>query len=193
MIEAILFIIILLLSIIIHEVAHGWMAYKLGDNTALVMGRLSLNPLVHLDPVGSIIVPLLMYFSTGFVFGWAKPVPFNPLALADQKYGVAKVALAGPLANLLLVVFFSLFFRLMPLSAFGTIILINLILALFNLVPIPPLDGSKILLAFSPKRWQGALIFFEQYGFIFLLIFIWFFWGLVSPLISALYSFLLGA
>lgn len=156
-------IVVLILSIVLHEVAHGYAAYKLGDPTAKLQGRLSLNPIVHLDPLMSVIVPGLLFFSgSPFLFGAAKPVPYNPYNLTDQKYGEAKVAAAGPAANVLIAVIFGIIIRFnealaLPQTfielAFG-IITLNIFLALFNLLPVPPLDGSKILPIFLPYHLQ---------------------------------------
>src|SRR3989344_8064105 len=140
-------LIIILFSGIIHEYTHGWMADRLGDSTARDAGRLTLNPLAHIDAWGSILMPALIFIGTGggLIFGYAKPVPFNPYNLRDQKYGVAKVAVAGPLANLITALFFGLFLRLVPglsfslISLLVVIIQINLVLLVFNLLPIPPL------------------------------------------------------
>ena len=163
---------ILLMSVAIHEFAHGWVAFRLGDSTAKNYGRLTLNPIKHLDIWGSFFVPLMLFiFSSGqMVFGWAKPVPYNPYNLRDQKYGSAKVAFAGPAANLLIALVFGLFLRFMPVSilistglgqVFGLIIFLNILLAIFNLVPIPPLDGSKILFTFLPASLDNLRVFLE--------------------------------
>ena len=151
--EFIFIIAILLMSIVIHEVSHGYAALWLGDPTAKLQGRLTLNPLKHLDMVGSIIVPFLAFFLAGFVIGWAKPVPYNPYNFQKMhKYGDAIVAAAGPAVNIFLALIFSILIRIsdpsiftasfMDISAF--VVIINIILAFFNLIPIPPLDGSKI-------------------------------------------------
>lgn len=196
---------ILIFSVVIHEVSHGYAALSLGDRTAQDAGRLTLNPLKHLDPFGSIILPAVFYLLGGFIFGWAKPVPYNPYNLrnplgkfgAGRNLGPALVGLAGPAANIALAVVFSLLIRLVPyfagnlsgifvfnfLTIASTVVLINLILAFFNLVPIPPLDGSKILFAFLPYQWRGMQFFLEQYGFIFLLIFIFFLTRWIMPLV----------
>jgi len=181
-------LIVLLFSIIIHELAHGSVAFALGDPTAKYSGRLTLNPLKHLDPFGSVILPLLLFISGSPVLvGWAKPVPINPYNFKDQKWGSFKVAIAGPLSNIALAVFFGLIIRFTPpdfiiqFSRFFIIIffilIINLMLALFNLLPIPPLDGSWILFKFIPEKFANVTTFLQQYG-IFILIFLLFFGAL---------------
>ncbi len=181
-------IIILIFSVIIHEIAHGAVANYLGDPTAKLAGRLTLNPIKHLDPMGSIILPLILITIArmaggGIIFGWAKPVPINPLNFRDQKYGSAKVALAGPGANLVIALVFGLVLRFsmgfihisQPLPfMFSYIIFINILLAVFNLLPIPPLDGSHVLFTFLPYSLNNLKIFLSRYGF-FILIFIIFF------------------
>src|SRR5271157_1248941 len=135
-------LIVLLFSVIIHELAHGYVAYSLGDPTAKYAGRLTLNPLKHLDPFGSIILPLLLFIAgSPFLFGWAKPVPINPYNFTDKKYGEIKVSIAGPASNLLLAIFFGLILRFIPSGiilnnpgieiAFGYIVAINIWLAVF--------------------------------------------------------------
>ena len=154
--ELIFFLVILIFSVVLHEVAHGYMANWLGDPTARLQGRLTLNPISHIDPIGSIILPGLLLFSqqfTNFPFliGYAKPVPYNPYNLRGR-YAEGLVAFAGPATNILLAVIFGLMIRfgapqLGPdlVAAFGTIVYVNMLLAVFNLIPIPPLDGSKVL------------------------------------------------
>lgn len=205
----IIFLVIFLFSVVIHEVSHGLVACHLGDTTAKERGRLSLNPLKHLDPVGSILVPgfLLLLSSvsgSGIIFGWAKPVPVDFRRLRDQKYGSAKVALAGPLANFSLALVFGLFIRLGGgwasgslfganlLSIFSIIVWVNLLLAVFNLLPIPPLDGSHILFALLPRRWQKYELVFQQYGLLLLLVFIFFFFNFLIPLIQFLFRLVVG-
>jgi Zn-dependent protease len=186
-VELIIVIIIFLFSVVFHEVAHGWVAYALGDPTAKYAKRLTLNPLKHLDPVGSIILPGILILMSmagagGIIFGWAKPVPINPYNFKDQKYGNAKVAIAGPLANISLALIFGLTLRFLPgiyaieglAFVFLYIVQINLILAVFNLMPISPLDGSHILFTFLPRSAQKIKIFLSKYG-LFVLIFIIFF------------------
>ena len=192
-------IIVLAFSAIIHEYMHGFMADRLGDSTAKDMGRLTLNPIPHIDLFGSIILPLSMIlFQTGIVFGWAKPVPFNPYRLRDQKYGPAKVAIAGPLGNLILAAMFSLVLRFVPgidvtLASFiGMIVYINLMLMIFNLIPIPPLDGSKVLAAVLPPKMQLKFFELERYGLFLVLFFVLFASNLISPIIAWLFQLLTG-
>lgn len=199
--EIIFTILILLLSVILHEVAHGFIAYFLGDPTAKLAGRLTLNPLKHLDPIGSVLVPLLTYSAGGFIFGWAKPVPYNPYNLKAGRWGPALVGAAGPAANFLLAGFFAILIRLsvsvwtlspafLELSMY--IVLINLILAIFNLLPLPPLDGSKILFAFLPYRYRAVEEFINRYQLILILLVIFFLWRLIFPLVLVLLRLFTG-
>lgn len=196
--EFIFQIAILIMSIVIHEVAHGYAARYYGDLTAEYEGRLTLNPVKHIDPVGSVFVPLLSYMFGGFVFGWAKPVPYNPYNLKPGRWPEAFVALAGPLSNIGLAVVFGLSLRLMdnPSLSFVTItagiVYINVLLAVFNLMPVPPLDGSKLLFALFPEKIYKLRGFFERYGLILVLFFIFFVWQLVAPLVSIFFTFLTG-
>ncbi|MEQ1531440.1 MAG: site-2 protease family protein [Methylococcales bacterium] len=169
-------------AITVHEVAHGWMAKKMGDNTASMLGRLTLNPIKHIDLIGTIILPglLLMTFS-GFIFGWAKPVPVDPRNFKNPRRDMALVAVAGPVANLLMALGWALLARIggligaefisLPFIYTGIAgISINLVLALLNLLPIPPLDGSRILTGLLPSYWAWQYNRFERFGFILLLI-----------------------
>lgn len=182
-IDAIFYIAVLIMSVVIHEVSHGFMALYYGDTTAKDSGRLTVNPLVHLDLFGSVLLPAFLYFTTGFAFGWAKPVPYNPDNLRDRKWGTIWVAAAGILANLFIAVLFGLILRFsfgyaVPekfITIVSSIVFINLALALFNLVPIPPLDGSKIFFNLLPSSFYRAISFIEQYSLIFLIVFIAFF------------------
>lgn len=192
---------ILIISAVIHEVSHGYAAYAMGDNTAKDSGRLSINPLKHLDPYGSLIIPAITYFLGGFILGWAKPVPYNPNNLKNQKWGPALLAIAGPLSNFLMAIAFGLILRnsasfaFLPASFFQIvtlIVFINLILGIFNLVPIPPLDGSKILFAFFPARWQGIELVLERYGFLILLIFIFALFHFLMPIVAFLFNLITG-
>lgn len=198
-------IIVLIFSVILHEVAHGYAADKLGDPTARNLGRLTLNPLKHIDPFGSVILPVLLYFSTNgaFVFGWARPVPFDPRFLRNPRRDAGLIAAAGPATNLVLAIVFGFAVRGMITGGLGDPILallflmivgINVGLAIFNLVPIPPLDGSKVLYALLPfgrVSFQVAA-FLEQYGLILLGAFL--LWGssLISQIIRGVVSVLTG-
>ena len=191
-------ILVLILSVVVHEVSHGWVANYLGDPTARLQGRLTLNPLPHIDPIGSVLVPLLLFFTNaGVMFGWAKPVPVNPYNLRG-KYGEAIVAAAGPLSNIALAIFFGLLIRLggaLPdsfLHMATLAVIINIVLAIFNLVPIPPLDGSKILFAFLPYHLQNLRDSLERWGFFITLFFIVFLWQFLTPVIGAIFSLLTG-
>jgi len=176
-------LIILLFSIMLHEIAHGNIAYHLGDPTAKYAGRLTLNPLKHLDPFGSIILPLILLlvtFGRGPIFGWAKPVPINSYNFKDQKWGTLKVAIAGPSMNFLVAIIFGLLIRFFPflpegfLVIFSLITVYNLAWGIFNLVPIPPLDGSHILFTFLPEKFTQLKLALQQYGMFILLFFIFF-------------------
>ena len=188
------------MSVVIHEVSHGYVAYLMGDATAKNAGRLTLNPLVHLDLMGSLVVPLIMSLAPGnFIFGWAKPVPYNPYNLRNQKHGDAIVAVAGPASNLLVALIFGLLIRFNFLvgatdfiMAIQMIVIINLILAIFNLLPIPPLDGSKILFSFLPYRYIKFKQNLERYSLFLLLFVIFFLWKSLFPLIFFLFSLITG-
>ncbi len=198
--NAVFYIAILIMSVVIHEVSHGFVAEYFGDDTARNAGRLTLNPLKHLDLFGSVILPTLMFFSTGFVFGWAKPVPYNPYNLSNRKWGTMAVAAAGILANLFIAIIFGLFIRFtlnsnLPAGFYvitSSIVITNLALAFFNLVPIPPLDGSKILFSILPASLYSTMAVIEQYSFFILLIFIFYFSNFLHPILSFLYSYLTG-
>ncbi len=176
-----------------HEYMHGWVADQLGDPTARYAGRLTLDPRVHIDKFGTIILPavmLLFGLLTGsyFLFAYAKPVPYNPYNLKNQKWGPALVAFAGPFANLFLAFIFGLIIQFAPLSATMIelafiIVYANVLLAVFNLVPIPPLDGSKLLFAVLPNSMWQVRKFLEQYGFYILLFFIFFLFQWIVPII----------
>lgn len=165
----------LLLAITLHEAAHGWAALKLGDNTAKMMGRVSFNPLVHIDPFGTILLPLILLMSgSGFLFGYAKPVPVNFGQLNNPRRDMVLVALAGPAANILLLLVASFMFHLMPyipefaVKWFGenlvNMIVINAILAVFNMLPIPPLDGGRVAVGILPYALARPLSRLEPYG-----------------------------
>ena len=192
------YFLIIVPSAIIHEYAHGLMADKLGDPTARYAGRLTLNPKAHIDIWGTILMPVLLsVLSAGkFLFAYAKPVPYNPYNLRNQKWGPALVALAGPMSNLLLAFAFALVIRLTPISALTEFLLIivyaNILLMVFNLVPIPPLDGSKVLYAFLPPGNERIVHFLERNSFVILLIFILFLFDFIFPLINLIVNLLVG-
>lgn len=190
---------VLILSVVVHEVSHGLIANKLGDPTAKNLGRLSFNPLRHLDFMGSFLVPMLSYFLGGFIFGWAKPVPYNPYNLKNQKWGPVAVAIAGPASNLAVAVAGGLVLRFLaftlPISAIvaiSIIVFINIFLGVFNLVPVPPLDGSRILAAVLPYRYERQLAMLERFGFMLVLAFIFFFFPLITPIFPVLFRLITG-
>lgn len=207
--EQIFVIAALILSIVLHEMAHGHAANALGDPTARLAGRLTPNPLAHLDPLGSIIIPGLLFFTgSGILFGWAKPVPYNPYNLRNQKWGEALVAAAGPAINLFLATVFAVLVRFAdPLNLSASfvdlavyIVTINIVLALFNLIPLPPLDGSKIIKALLPFRaaqgYQQFLYRIESLGlfatFAIVFIFINLFWAPFSAVVGSVFAALTG-
>jgi len=184
----------LLFAVTVHEVAHGWVANRLGDPTARLMGRLTLNPLPHIDWIGTIAVPILLLATTGFMFGWAKPVPINWRNLHQPRRDIALVAAAGPTANFLMACIWGLFGRIgyglsasipdvgIPLAYMGQIgIMINVALLVLNLIPIPPLDGSRVMASLLPPRWAYHYVQIEPYGF----------WILIGLMISGLLNTLL--
>jgi Zn-dependent protease len=189
--EAALMAIVLLFSVIVHEVAHGYVALLNGDPTARIMGRITLNPVPHIDPVGTIILPLLLLMThAGILFGWAKPVPVNPLNYRNYVWGEFAVSAAGPLSNLALAALFSILVRLglnnpglMQMAYFG--VSINIFLALFNLIPIPPLDGSHLLALALPRELARLYAYLQPVGFI--LILVLFYTGIMGMIIMPLY------
>lgn len=200
LITAALFI-IFIYSIVLHEVAHGFIARALGDRTAEHLGRLTLNPIKHIDIVGSVFMPLLLYtIGSPFIFGYAKPVPYNPRNLSDQKYGPGKVALAGPLTNLALVVLAAAVFRIANLDPAGVMgmlvgymVWINLVLAIFNLIPIPPLDGHWLLMVFLPNRLNALKAALYHYQLLLFLGVIFFVLPILFPVVRGLFILLTGA
>lgn len=178
-------ILVLIMSVVLHELSHGVAAARLGDPTARLAGRLTLNPLKHLDPLGSVLLPAFLVVSGApFVFGWAKPVPYDPRFLRGGKWGPAIVGAAGPCANVAIALAAGLAFRwgatrgvLSPVvgNLLATVIVINLVLAVFNMIPIPPLDGSKLLYAVLPRETALAVAQFERYGFVIVIGLVYFF------------------
>jgi len=192
-------VIILIMSVVLHELSHGYAAVALGDPTPRLQGRLTLNPLKHLDPVGSFIVPIVILLLTQgqSVFGWARPVQWNPYNLKNRRSGELLIAAAGPCCNFLVAIIFSLVIRFAPLSEsfvqIGSfVVMTNIVLGLFNLVPLPPLDGSHIFFSIMPARWSGVRMVIERYSIFFLLIALFIIWPLVSPLIYVLFHVLTG-
>ncbi len=189
---------ILIVSIIAHEVAHGIAALAQGDPTAKHAGRLTLNPVPHIDLFGSIIVPAMCALvSPGFMFGWAKPVPINPYNFRNQRWGEVITAAAGPLTNIVIAAVFVCIIKFAPISsAFAlfsaTVVIINMILAIFNLMPIPPLDGSKILFGLIPQRFHGFKNWMEQKGFFLGLIVVLIIWQIIAPFVQKFLYFVLS-
>lgn len=196
--------IVLIFSIIVHEVAHGYAAESLGDPTARLSGRLTLNPIPHIDLMGSIVIPALLLFSgSSMLFGWAKPVPYNPYNLKNQRWGEALVAVAGAAVNIFLAVLFGLIIRFggatLPapaLSLAATIAFVNLFLGLFNLIPFPPLDGFTVLRSALPWHLGSALSRFEvqihSTGPLFLILFLFVFSSIVAGPFFHLVAWLFG-
>ncbi|MFA5997770.1 MAG: site-2 protease family protein [Candidatus Paceibacterota bacterium] len=202
-VETIFFLIILIFSIIIHEIAHGYMAEWFGDPTARLAGRLTLNPVPHIDPLGSIILPALMLLSThgSFAFGWAKPVPYNPYNLRNFKWGTFFVGIAGVLANLGLAIIFGLMLRynvelgIAPgpfAQMLGTIVYLNIVLAVFNMIPFPPLDGAKVLFSLLPFRFQYIHDFLEKNWLIFIVFVVFFASSIISPISMFIFKLITG-
>lgn len=194
-------IIPVLFAITLHEVAHGWVANKLGDGTAKMLGRLTVNPLKHIDPIGTVALPLGLYVFTGFIFGWAKPVPVNTNNLQSPRKDMAIVAIAGPVSNIIMALFWVIVMKfantlvadpniakfVMDMAYIG--ILINLILFIFNLFPIPPLDGSKVLAGFVPRSLSNLMDKIEPYGFFILIGLVYF--GILGAIITPSINFFL--
>lgn len=203
MVSIIIFsIIILIFSIVIHEVAHGYMAYKFGDPTALYQGRLTLNPIKHIDPFGSIILPIIMaLLPGGVILGWAKPVPINPYNFKRRRLGEFATAFAGPLSNIIIAIVFIIAIRVafsiggseIFIQLSSLIVLVNSVLAFFNLIPIPPLDGYRILSILLPQDLTEKFEYYAQrFGIFFVLLFVFFLWGPLFILLTKLLSVLAG-
>ncbi len=199
---SIFYFLVLIISIIVHEVAHGIAAEREGDSTARMLGRITLNPLKHIEWFGSVILPLVLILSNaGFVVGWAKPVPYNPENLKRGNKSVALVSIAGIVVNLSIALFFGIAIRVAGVlgvnsNAFfdisSIIVLVNIVLALFNAIPIAPLDGFRFLSAVLPARSQGAMRTLEQYSLPLLVVFLFFGWKFVAPLAFTLFTLITG-
>lgn len=204
--EAFILVAVLIMSVVVHEVAHAWQARREGDDLAERLGRITLNPLPHLDPIGSIIVPLALHFTgTGFIFGWAKPVPVNPGAYRSPVWGDVRVSLAGIVSNLGLAALATLtaaaVVKLQSISGFSGAsiefvflaleygIVINLLLAFFNLIPIPPLDGSHVLYHLLPPRLALAYREAGKYGLLMVMGLLFFFPGFFRLLLLPVFYF----
>lgn len=191
-------IIILIMSVVVHELCHGYVAELLGDPTARLQGRLTLNPLKHLELFGSFIVPVLTSMA-GFPFGWAKPVQWNPHNVKNKRWGEFAIALAGPASNILIALVFGIVLRLglesLPVSFIqiaAYVIGINVALAVFNLIPLPPLDGSKILFSLLPQSMFRVRQVLEQYSIFFFLILVFVLWKYVEPIIPFIFKLIVG-
>jgi len=197
-IQLLFFVLVIIPSAILHEWAHGLAADKLGDPTPRMAGRLTINPIPHIDPWGTLLLPFLLFFLTSgnFMFAYAKPVPFNPLALRLRRYGAAIVGFAGPLANLIVAFGLGLFVRFMDISSFTAFLAIvvyaNILLAVFNLVPIPPLDGHHVLYSFLPDKFYAFKVWLQKYGFIILIVFLLFLFDWLRPVMDWLFYFASG-
>ncbi len=191
-------IIILIMSVVVHELSHGYTAELLGDPTPRLQGRLTLNPLKHLELFGSFIVPLLTSL-TGFTFGWAKPIEWNPYNVKNKRWGEVLISIAGPGSNLLIAIVFGLIIRnfghtlsvsFIQISAY--VIFINIVLAVFNMIPIPPLDGSKVLFSILPPNMAHIRETLERYSIFFFLILVFFLWRFVEPIIPYIFKVVTG-
>jgi len=197
-------IFILIMSVVVHEVSHGYAALWFGDRTAELAGRLTLNPLRHIDPIGSIIVPgILIISGSPFPFGWARPVPYNENNLTNKRWGTLAVASAGIISNFAIALVFGLFLRVAMWLQFANesfiyivsiIILANIGLGFFNLLPVPPLDGSKIFFSILPQKYRNIREVLENNGFVlvFILVIVLWKYDFISPLMSGLYTILTG-
>jgi Zn-dependent protease len=199
---SIFYFLVLIISIILHEVAHGIAAEREGDPTARMLGRITLNPIKHIDWLGSVILPLILILSkAGFVVGWAKPVPYNPANLKRGNKSIAIVSIAGIVVNLAIATLFGLAIRVAMMNGLTStaffeissiIVLVNIVLALFNAIPIAPLDGFRFLEAVLPFRFQGVMKVVEQYSMLLLVIFLLFGWKFVAPLAFSLFTLISG-
>jgi Zn-dependent protease len=198
-IQLLFYVLVIIPSAILHEYSHGWAADRLGDPTPRLAGRLTLNPIPHIDLWGTVLLPFGLFFLTGgsFLFAYAKPVPYNPLALRWQRWGSAAVGLAGPGANLIVAFGLGLIIRLLGVSSFTSFLSIvvyaNILLALFNLIPVPPLDGSKLLYALLPDSWYRFKVWLERYSLVMLIVVVFFLSQWLTPLINLVFNLAVGS
>ncbi|KKR03350.1 MAG: Peptidase M50 [Parcubacteria group bacterium GW2011_GWF2_39_13b] len=198
--SALFLYIVIIFSSIIHEYSHGWAALQLGDPTAKYEGRLTLNPLAHIDPFGTVLLPIFLLLTSGIFIGYAKPVPFNPMNLRDPRRDAGLVGVAGPASNLVIVLILGLIVRFMGNLAFMAllspflklIIMINIWLALFNLIPVPPLDGSKVLLSIAPKYFGRIFSALEGLGIFSIIIALFVAMTFLSYLAFPLFDLIVG-
>ncbi|OGY24526.1 MAG: hypothetical protein A2Y57_01350 [Candidatus Woykebacteria bacterium RBG_13_40_7b] len=177
-------------TITVHEASHAWMANRLGDPTAKHLGRLTLNPVAHIDPLGTLILPLILIITqAGIIFGWAKPTPFNPFNLKNPRQGGALISLAGPASNFLIAFALGLIFRATQFNLIIPILELNLILGVFNLIPIPPLDGFRIVGGILPKETAYQWLSLEKYGIFLMIFLLLFLLPYLSPFISQVLNF----
>jgi Zn-dependent protease len=211
--KLVLYMVVLLLAISAHEAAHAWMSYKFGDDTARLLGRITLNPAAHTDPIGTLLIPIAGFIAAAmgyrfFFIGWGKPTPVNPLRWRNKDLANVMVSIAGILANLLIAIIAFIILKVMisrgwlfamseglrePVVIFLNFLLtMNISLAVFNLLPFPPLDGSKVLETFLPDSMQPVLTMLEQYGYLILMVLMYagFFGAIIGPIIDAVYSLL---
>lgn len=175
---------ILIYSVILHEIAHGWVADKLGDPTARLKGRLTLNPIPHIDPMMTILLPLVLVLTgSPIIFGAAKPVLIDPYNFRDPKKDIALTSAAGPITNILIALFFAILARILPLDIFLYGAYINVFLAIFNLLPIPPLDGFKVIGGILPDEYARTWLSFERVGLTFIIILLVFFGGIINSIV----------